>query len=142
VATAALRAMHLEWLIRIQAGKFPDNMLVIFLGNPREMSKEYLKIGHNRFLSNSVQSNRIIQYQKIIPCYIYVIKKKKNKQINKEITNSSPNVHSFSGLQCVPYGPPRATGRTVAENQVATVTLGWATETSMPEYNISNFKNA
>jgi len=29
----------------------------------------------------------------------------------------------------------------VAENQVATVTLGWATETSMPEYNISNFKN-
>jgi hypothetical protein len=34
-----------------------------------------------------------------------------------------------------------ATGQTVTENQVATVIFGWATETSMPEYNISNFKN-
>jgi hypothetical protein len=89
-------------------------MLAIFLGNPREMPKEYLKIGHNRFLSNSVQSNRIIQYQKIIPCYTavtYVIKYTPNKQINKEITNSFPSVHSFSGPHCGPYGPPGGTGQ-------------------------------
>jgi hypothetical protein len=29
----------------------------------------------------------------------------------------------------------------VTENQVTTVTDGWVTETSMPEHNISNFKN-
>ena len=83
MATAALRAMHLEWLVRIQAGTFPDNMLVIFLGNLREMSKECLKIGHNRFLPNSVQSNRIVQYQKIIPCYTAVNTQQINKLIKK-----------------------------------------------------------
>jgi hypothetical protein len=64
-----------------------------------------------------------------------------NKSINKEITNSSPSVYSFSDSQHEPYDPQDATGQTATENQVATVIFGWATKTSMPEHNISNFKN-
>jgi hypothetical protein len=60
VATVALKAMYLESQARIQAGTFPDNIFVIFLGNPREMSKECLKIGHDCFLSHSVQSKHIV----------------------------------------------------------------------------------
>ena len=91
--------------LHMVAGSWPDKMFVIFLGSPREMSKEYLKIGHNRFFSNYVQSNRIIQYQKIIPCY-YVIIYTTNKLIKKLRTRFRVFTHSWFSVWTI--WPPRS----------------------------------